>query len=191
MVKLDTVDQLDQWGFFQEGAVVCDIGCGVGYVPRYTMRHRKDIKYHGYDVSLARIKMCRTICNDPRYHFTYLPYNSMTYNPFSNRSADGFIMKEDNNSVDSVICHSLFTHLGTESIAIRYMREINRVLKPNGKLWITFFTSPPNEISDGTERTVYPIGLVDHLLEGFNIISSSGGTTCDYHDQLEVHAVKE
>ena len=189
-MKLDTVDHLDELGFFQKDFIVCDIGSGMGYIPKYTMKHKKPIWYHGFDVMLSNIKHCRNICNDIRYQFTYLPYYSDAYNPMGLLNAKDFKIKLPSGSVDSVICHSLFTHLSTEDVARSYMQEIRRVLRPGGLLWITFFSSPPNETCDGTKRTVYSMEFIETLLVGFENIKSSGGFTTDYHDQLEISCVK-
>jgi len=96
----------------------------------------------------------------------------------------------EDGSVDAVICHSLFTHLDTEVIARHYMNEIRRVLKPGGLLWITFFSSPPNEVGGGTARTVYSMDFIKQLLVGFEDLKESGGLTTGYHDQLEISCVK-
>lgn len=191
MVKLDTPELLDSLEFFKDGYHVLDIGCGQAFMAKYLRKKNKEIWYHGFDVSLGNIKHCRNLfINEIRYKFVFLPFKSDTYSPQGELSAESFTLKFPDSSVDSVICHSLFTHLDTEPIARRYMSEIKRVLKDGGKLWTTWFSNPPNDVSDGTRRTVYNYDFIEEMLEEFESIYWNGGLTTSYHDQLEIACVK-
>jgi len=190
MVKLDTDAHLDELGFFQDDFNILDIGCGVGYIPSYLRRSRKRVKYLGLDVRLDRIKLCRRLFRDMDYKFTHLNLRSSSYNPIAAQGAENLVIPLDDCTVDSIICHSLFTHLDTEEVASRYIDEIKRVLKPNGFLWTTWFSSPPNTTSDGTKRTVYDLAFIHDRLAQFEFIYLGGGETSAYHDQLEIACVK-
>lgn len=186
----DTDSHLDYLGFFQEDFMVCDLGCGVGYIPNYTMKNKKKIQYLGIDVISNKINYCRNRFRQGNYRFKRLNLYSETYNPTGSMRAEFMKIPLPDGSVDSVICHSLFTHLDNEEVAKRYISEILRIMKAGGKLWITFFTDPPNKEGGGTMRTVYKLSFIETLLAGFEEIHDRCGATTEYHDQLEISCVK-
>jgi len=191
LIKLDTDAHLDSLGFFKDGSSVLDIGCGLGYIAEYILKNRLNVTYLGIDIDSNRIRHCQNRFRQPNFKFKKLNILSATYNPLGSMDARHFKINLPNNSVDSVICHSLFTHLDTEEVALVYMKEIWRVLKPQGILWTTWFVSPPNElVGGGTMRTVYRKEFVADLLSDYEIIEAQGGESVGYHDQWEVAAVK-
>lgn len=187
---MDTDARLDALGFFQDGFQVLDIGSGYGYIPMYLMRERKKVAYHGIDIDRNNIQHCRNISQGTGFKFNYLPIQSDTYNPDGVMSPTHFTLPLKDKSVNSIVCHSLFTHLDTEEVASRYVAEITRVLMNGGLLWTTWFASPPNRVGGGTLRTVYPMEFIHNLLGEFEYIEVSGGETDEYNDQLEIACVK-
>ena len=188
---MDTDERLDALGFFKDGFSICDIGCGFGYIPKYLFSKRRNITYIGLDVKKAAIVHCENrFKNIYGYSFKRLNLHSDTYNPKSSIKADQMVFPIADESIDSIVCHSIFTHLGSEKVAKHYMDEINRVLKKDGLLWTTWFKSPPNEGSSETIRTVYKESFIDDILSSFKRICSGGGKTTGYHDQWEVVCVK-
>jgi SAM-dependent methyltransferase len=187
---MDTDAKLDAMGFFQPDFFILDIGCGVGYIPLYLRINRKPVKYLGIDVSRGRIQHCRALFPGTQFQFKVIDIHSETYNSMGRMRAEEFKIPLGDNSVDSIICHSLFTHLDTEIIAKRYIDEIKRVLKVGGFLWTTWFPSPPNGESDGTRRTVYPLAFIHDQLADLEPIYLHGGESTGYHDQLEIACVK-
>lgn len=191
MVKLDTPEQLDQLGFFQDGYSLLDIGCGIAPIAMYCIRNRKKISYYGVDTMIQRIATCKTMYKGfSDYQFQFIPVRSELYNPNGRIDPEKFTLDLADASRDAVICHSLFTHLDTEAVANRYMSEIKRVLRKGGLLWTTWFASPPNTESDGTRRTVYPLEFIHNELASFEPIYIHGGDSDAYHDQLEIACVK-
>lgn len=188
MVVLDTDAKLDSMGFFQEDFNILDIGCGVGYIPKYLKEQKKNVTYLGLDVDMGVIQECKN--RFPQFKFKRLNLKSESYNPLGSMSADQLVLPVETNSVDSIICHSIFTHLDTEAIAVRYMKEIKRVLKQGGFLWTTWFSSPPNEECEGTAKTVYNLAFIHDLLSDLEPIYINGGESTSYHDQLEIACVK-
>ena len=89
-------------------------------------------------------------------------------------------------SFDSILCHSLFTHLETEPVATRYLKEIKRLLKPQGLLWTTWFRDPPNNPCSWAERTVYSEQFIRSQLSDFIFLVERKGETTQYHDQWEL-----
>ena len=138
MPKIDTPDTLSGLGFFK-GKVV-DIGCGVAPIADWIDKNGGDVSYYGLDVCEAKIIDCKTrFRNNPFFTFRYLPVYNKLYYPYGIIDAENISISIPSNQVDSIICHSLFTHLSSFSAAISYMNEIKRLLKPGGLLWTTWF----------------------------------------------------
>lgn len=186
---IDTDALLNQLGFFEPGRTVVDIGCGVGYIPSYLVRCNRQVYYTGFDVSANNIKHCRALFNGPEFIFKLLNVQSDTYNPGGKINPCDMVLPLPDSSVDSVICHSLFTHLGTEAAATQYMSQIKRILRPGGFMWSTWFAAPPNTENDGTVRTVYSMEFIKRSLKEFDTFHEHGGETDGYHDQLYIASV--
>src|SRR4051812_16426449 len=62
-------------------------------------------------------------------------------------------------SVDRVWAGSVFTHL-TEPEIVHYMKEIRRVLKPDGLAYATFFMYSPEIIASARRTNLTPFGLL-------------------------------
>lgn len=184
----DLYDHLVSLGMLR-GDVV-DIGCGIG---RAAIFLPEDYRYHGYDVREVDIRFANEAFPESRFRFTHVPIRNEAYFPEGTLSPEEFRLEEDDGSVDSVICHSLFTHLGTLAVASRYLAEIRRVLHPGGRTYLTWFRSPPNEVSTDAGRTVFREADIIWLLRDFVITKSSiylpwneiggHGMTTHVHDQ--------
>ena len=188
MKQVDRVVTLEELGFLKPGITVADIGCGCGNWPMTFVERNHDVEYIGLDVSKSALHVVEGRLKWTKLHYKLYHINckNKCYAPKNKFDAKDAKFPMKDKSVDLVICHSLFTHLATEAVAINYMNEIKRVLKEGGKLWITFFTSPPNDVRESTLRTVYKKEFVESLLDGFNVVHLENGLSTEYHDQMEV-----
>lgn len=186
----NTPEILKDLGVFDEGKVVLDIGCGMANIPLWCLKNKIKIKYLGIDVRKQAIEICRNIIDatdmKDDFHFEHLNIYNAAYNQFGKMLPELMNLPVEDDSVNAVICHSLFTHLDTEAVAIRYMREIDRVLRKGGILWTSWFLFPPNIKSEGAIRTVYDKKFVDTLLKDYEMLINFGGETDGYHDQWYV-----
>ena len=189
--KRDTPEILDELGFFQEGNMVLDIGCGLGFFAKWMVEHSVPIGgYLGLDVRKACVAKCEEMALPKHYKFQHIDVFNPTYNFRGVVKPEEFVLPVATASVDSIICHSLFTHLDTEAVATHYMREIGRVLGEGGQLWTTWFLDPPNKVNDGAKRTVYKKEFVDGLLAPYQRKLQFGGDTEGYHDQFYIAVEK-
>lgn len=190
----NTPEILEDLGVFAENNVVLDIGCGMATIPLWCVKNKKRIKYLGLYVRKQAIEICGNIVNATdlydSFHFQHLNIYNAAYNNTGKMLPELMKLPVEDDSIDAIICHSLFTHLDTEAVATRYMQEINRVLKKGGILWTSWFLFPPNLRSDGAIRTVYDKKFVDTLLKDYEILIEFGGETDGYHDQWYVGARK-
>lgn len=180
---VDTVNTLEALGMIQDGVNILDVGCGPANWGRTILDKGYKVKYLGLDCQPGPAMKCY-----PGLTVKHIDvYNSM-YNPGGLIFPQEVVFPAGRGSMDLVIAHSLFTHLGNYANADSYMFQIERVLKPGGYLWITFFQAPPNQPSSSTRRTVYTERQIAMLMTQFTYIKSQGGFTDAYHDQLMIGA---
>jgi ubiquinone/menaquinone biosynthesis C-methylase UbiE len=113
------------------------------------------------------------------------------FNPNGTVPPEEYRLPFPDNHLDDVIAYSIFTHLQTLKAAQNYMSEIKRVLKPGGKLFVTWYRSPPDPVAnEWIGRTVYNEWDIINMLNGFNCISTYGGHSSDYYDQWALFCQK-
>lgn len=137
-------------GLQPHGAIL-DVGCGIGRlaVPLTTYLTNKG-RYEGFDVVEDGIKWCTKNISKlfPHFTFTYTPLRNDLYNLSTEQQAQSFIFPYANHSFDAVVLTSVFTHMQYAEVQ-HYLKEIKRVLKPEGKCLATFFV-----MDDATARQI-------------------------------------
>jgi SAM-dependent methyltransferase len=120
---------------------VLDIGCGTGRMAIPMIDYIESPgRYLGFDISQKAIAWCaeRITAKNPRFTFAFADIYNLEYNPSGRTSASTYRFPCDDASVDFAFATSVFTHL-LPADANRYLAEIRRCLKPNGKAMLTFF----------------------------------------------------
>ena len=177
-------------GIVNEGDRVLDLGCGIGRmgIPLSTI----DVHYTGIDIVPSCIRFCRRSFK-PWTHFVFnvLHVRNRKYRKYALRSPRSVRLPYPDKTFDSAIAISVFTHIGDPTARDRYLSELRRVLKENGQLFVTWFRSPPNTVSHGDERTVFPEEEIRGALRGFEIVDEWGGATTEHHDQWVMHLKKK
>jgi ubiquinone/menaquinone biosynthesis C-methylase UbiE len=98
-----------------------DVGCGSGRLARQLTGYLQG-KYLGIDVVPELLDHARAVCKRPDWRF---------------EQAKGFSLFAEDSSADMVCFFSLLTHLRFEE-SFTYLRDAKRVLKPGGKVVLTF-----------------------------------------------------
>ena len=132
---------------------VLDIGCGCG---RTAIAFRGHIRsYVGFDISKSLIDQARSFVPDPNFKFFSYDIFSHTYNRKESAILpEKFTFPFQNDSFDVVVASSVFTHL--LPIALKnYVKEIKRVLAPNGRCFISFFVEQNKPMSNDKWKEVY------------------------------------
>ena len=122
---------------------VLDIGCGAGRMAVPLLEYLDRGSYEGFDVNRGAIRWCRaniTIRN-PDFRFQAVSLHSDWFNPSGEESASEFTFPYADAEFDFIFAASLFTHLLAPETK-RYLAEIKRVLKPEGRWLCTFFLFP-------------------------------------------------
>ncbi len=122
-----------------EGADVLDLGCGNGRF--FEILKIKNVNYIGIDKSEKLISKAKE--RYPEADF---------------KVGDGLDIPCPNNEFDYVFSIAVLHHIPSENMRIDFLREIKRVLKPEGKVRITVW----NKI-DG-DKSIYFKNLKDKLL---------------------------
>jgi SAM-dependent methyltransferase len=128
--------------------VVLEAGCGTGMdAILLSGRLRPPGRYTGFDIARANVFWCTTHIARalPHYAFHHFDVRNETYNPGGTIPATSIRFPEADAAVDRFIAQSVFTHL-LPDVAAHYLRELRRVLKPDGLALVTCFLATPQEI---------------------------------------------
>jgi SAM-dependent methyltransferase len=119
---------------------VLDIGSGIGRMAIPLTPYLSEGSYEGFDIDHRGVRWCQEHISKqhPQFKFQYVDL----YNKFYNQK--GFIQPAEfrfpypDNHFDFVVATSVFTHLLPQDAA-HYLKEIERVLSPNGTAFLTWF----------------------------------------------------
>ncbi len=124
---------------------VLEIGCGLGRIA-WPLSGRLDRRgrYAGLDTAWPYVDWCNRNLglNPSRFWFHHLDVANTTYNATGSIQGEAASLPYEDRSFDLVLAISLFTHLGAGTTA-RYLPEAARVLRPNGRLFASFFVIDP------------------------------------------------
>ena len=137
-----------------------------------------EIDYHGIDVSVERIRYARALLGDDDnlLHLYLFPTRNSRYNKNGTKQPQDATLGPDKH-YDAAIAVSVMTHIGGKKNARHYLQEFRRVLKPGGKLFCTWYTSPPvDEPNYNAHRTTFLKDDVFSMLEeaDFECVELSG-----------------
>ncbi|WP_432736277.1 methyltransferase domain-containing protein [Maridesulfovibrio sp. FT414] len=121
--------------------MVLDIGCGIGRLAFPLLEYlSEDGGYEGFDTFPVGIKWCSENITPefPNFNFQLVDIFNSTYNPYAKTTAADFVFPFEDNSFDLVMLNSVFTHMMPDDI-FNYVKEIDRVLNDNGRIFVTFF----------------------------------------------------
>lgn len=184
------VDFAKTLGMFKPGNKILDLGCGNGRfcIPFSGM----SVEYTGLDPMREQILFCVDAFKEyPHLKFRHIDVYNECFNPKGSVPIDEYQFPFPDGHLDDVIAYSVFTHLQTVAAARRYMGEIRRVLKPGGRLFVTWYRSPPDPTAThAVGRTVYNEWDIMSMMNGFTYTLTYGGHTGEFYDQWGMFAVK-
>ena len=121
----------------KENNTILDIGCGTGLLGIASEPFLgRDGKYIGIDVMKKDIDFCRSHFPSLSFEFIHFDVTNAAYAPSQKDTKSEWPVESE--SIDLVTALSVWTHFNEED-ALFYFKEINRVLKSDGKAIVTFF----------------------------------------------------
>lgn len=118
---------------------VFDFGCGCGRLARQMIQQTpRPRRYLGVDLHAGMIRWCQTHLRPvaPGFEFSHQNVYNRGLNPAGTMDADAFPVPAE--SVSLLLGWSVFTHV-LERAAEFYLREVARVLRPDGYALLSFF----------------------------------------------------
>jgi SAM-dependent methyltransferase len=116
-----------------------DVGCGVGRLPIGLLSTGFTGRYFGFDVSLMYVRWAKQNLGPlGDLGFKHTPVYNDRYNTRASTTADAFTFPVGSDEYDVAALFSLFTHFYRRDIE-SYLTELARVLKPGGRVVVTFF----------------------------------------------------
>jgi len=120
---------------------VLDVGCGVGRMAIPLTRYlSSEGTYDGLDIVAKSIKQC-TLTYSPcfdNFHFHHADIFNSHYNPCGEYSSHQYKLPFPDKTFSFVFLTSVFTHMLSQGVQ-NYLNEIQRVLVPGGRCFITYF----------------------------------------------------
>lgn len=135
------VENFKELGGLQPHHRLLDIGCGIGRIAIPLTRYLGEKgSYEGFDVVKMGIDWCQSKITPkhPNFRFKHIPLRNDLYNLETEKGADSIQFPYGDNEFDFIVLTSVFTHMQQKEVE-NYLKEISRVLKPNGTCFATFF----------------------------------------------------
>lgn len=162
-VGSEFLNHFEKVGGLKPSDTVLDIGSGIGRIAIPLTKHlNADANYYGFDIDKRGVTWCqKNISNKfPNFHFNYVDIYNKYYNKKGSIKSEEFEFPYEDNTFDFIFATSVFTHMLPAEV-IQYFKEIRRVLKKDGTLFITFFSLDEEALKNITEgrshaHLVYP-----------------------------------
>ena len=190
--QADAID-LTHHGLVKNGTHLLDLGCGNGRLA-VALTECSLGRYVGIDPVIESIEFCKLAFApySDTFEFKWIDVYNEHYTPNGGDEPSTFALPFTDGEFDTVIASSVFTHLGTIEVCLNYLNEVHRVLKDGGKLFSSWFRSPPNEPSKRVLRTVLSeAAIITMLTDKFEIFHSRGGFSDNFNDQWCLYAKKK
>jgi ubiquinone/menaquinone biosynthesis C-methylase UbiE len=118
---------------------VLEIGSGNGRIASSLTSYLESGSYIGVDIMKPFIKWCqKAYSNYDRFSFKHINIYNKFYNKFAFKKSRDFKFPFEDRKFDFIYLTSVFTHMHSEDVD-NYLSEINRMLKPGGCVFITYF----------------------------------------------------
>jgi ubiquinone/menaquinone biosynthesis C-methylase UbiE len=135
---------------------ILDVGSGMGRIAVALTKYLSDAaEYEGFDVNPFGVEWCRRKISSKfsNFNFRWVNVRNPRYNSKGVVAASQFVFPYPDQTFDFIFATSLFTHTLPEETQ-HYLNEMERVLKANGRCFVTFFIRPPSTAKPSSSRIV-------------------------------------
>src|SRR5215471_10199329 len=149
---------------------VLDVGCGIGRMAAGLCNYLNDKgTYNGFDVVKRGIIWCnRHIARKhPNFRFAHSDVFNKAFNARGKIKAAEYKFSYPDDSFDYVFAYSVFTHMTGNDLE-NYLKEVARVLKPQGRCLITYFLLN-TESYDSIKRRTSSIDFKPYSKESWSL----------------------
>ncbi len=163
-------------GGLKKNDCVLDVGCGIGRMAiPLTGYLSSEGSYEGFDIVAKGINWCtkRITSKFPNFKFQLADVSNPRYHTKGKQKSSAYRFPYEDQSFDFVFLTSVFTHMLPNDVE-NYLFQISRVLKPNGKCFVTFFLLNPESLS-----------LIDKKRSRFDFKYSYGDCRIEHEDMPE------
>jgi cyclopropane fatty-acyl-phospholipid synthase-like methyltransferase len=149
---------LSQVGMLTPTTDLLDVGCGCGRLARYLTDSTLH-SYIGFDRHPGMVRWCQQeiSARDSRFTFHHFDIQSVYAHwdqQNGNISAAEFTFPYEDGQFNAVMLASVFTHMPLEEIG-QYLKEFQRIVKPDGKILLSVFFSDREYYVDQTINFFY------------------------------------
>ena len=120
---------------------ILDVGCGIGRMAAALTKYMDARgRYEGFDIVEESVNWCSNNITSryPNFRFQRANVYNKVYDPEGKYPASEYKFPYEDRQFDFVFLTSVFTHMLPEDMD-NYMSEISRVIKRNGRCFVTFF----------------------------------------------------
>lgn len=117
---------------------ILEIGCGSGRMAIPFKNYFTTGRYVGVDISEKAIKWAQDALGDNCLRFQHIDIANEWYRPGAGACVEESRLPFEDKSFDFIFLASVFTHLRA-SEAVAYLKDISRLLTPNGAVISTWF----------------------------------------------------
>lgn len=141
LVGLHFLAHLVKYAGLKPNDRILDVGCGIGRIASLLSRYCSEkAVYDGFDIWDSGIEWSKKHISSryPHFKFQKVDLFNLRYNPSGTIRTSDFIFPYEDQRFDLVFLSSVFTHMYPDDVR-HYLREIFRVLKPNGRCLFTCY----------------------------------------------------
>jgi SAM-dependent methyltransferase len=120
---------------------ILDVGCGCGLMAIFLKDYLAEGgSYTGVDIHKPSVRWCAKNIGtkSPSFRFEHIDVINRAFNPKGTRAAEDYSFPFAEHTFDVILLKSVFTHMRPPEME-NYLKEISRLLKPNGRCLATFF----------------------------------------------------
>lgn len=159
-VGKESLHILRQHGGLKPTDDVLEAGCGCGRVAIPLTGYLTSGSYEGFDVVPELVQWTRESITPrhPGFRFTHVDLYNDFYNPAGRVEARDFVFPYDAGAFDFILLVSVFTHLLHADVR-RYLAEMHRTLRPDGKALMSFFilnAESERLVESGSSQLAFP-----------------------------------